>query len=149
MTAGAGCNWTANSNANWITVTSGASGTGNGAVGFIVPPNLGDARTGTITVAGHTFTVTQAALVCTYSINPTSLTVPAAGGNGTVAVSAGSGCGWTARSDDGWIKISSGTSGTGDGTVALSSGDHKGKNDRTGTLTIAGHSVHGHAVGRD
>ena len=55
------CAWTATSNAAWITVTSGASGTGNGSVGFSVGANSGPARGGTITVAGQTFTVNQAA----------------------------------------------------------------------------------------
>jgi ABC-type arginine transport system ATPase subunit len=40
-------------------VTSGTSGTGNGSVAFLILPNLGATRSGTITVAGQTFTVTQ------------------------------------------------------------------------------------------
>ncbi len=141
VTAGDGCQWTANSTANWITVTSGASGTGNGSVGFSVAPNPGTIRTGTITVADKTFTVMQSALPCTNSISPASLTVPAAGGTGTVAVSAESRCAWTARSEDGWIKISSGSSGNGNGTVTFIVADHKGKNGRTGTITVAGQTV--------
>jgi hypothetical protein len=54
------CAWSATSNASWITVTSGASGTGNGTVGFNVVANTGTSqRTGTLTIAGKTFTVTQ------------------------------------------------------------------------------------------
>lgn len=53
------CNWTAVSNDPWISITAGASGTGNGLVGFSVAANIGAARTGTITVAGQTFTVNQ------------------------------------------------------------------------------------------
>jgi hypothetical protein len=56
---GASCGWTAVSNSSFITVNSGASGTGNGTVGFTVAANTGPARTGTITIAGQTFTVTQ------------------------------------------------------------------------------------------
>jgi hypothetical protein len=49
------------SNAGCITVTSGASGTGNGTVGYSVAANGGSGeRQGTVTVAGQTFTVTQA-----------------------------------------------------------------------------------------
>ena len=47
VTAGAGCTWTAASNAAWITLTSGAGGTGNGAVGYSVAANAGAARDGT------------------------------------------------------------------------------------------------------
>ncbi len=58
---GSTCAWTAVSNDSWITVTSGAAGLGNGTVGFTVDPNSGDARTGSITIAGLTFNVTQEA----------------------------------------------------------------------------------------
>ena len=61
VTAGTGCAWTAASNVPWITVASGASGSGNGAVAYSVAANTGAARTGTMTVAGQTFTVNQAA----------------------------------------------------------------------------------------
>jgi hypothetical protein len=40
-------------------VTSGANGTGNGSVTFKVSANGGKQRTGTLTIAGKTFTVTQ------------------------------------------------------------------------------------------
>ena len=56
-----GCGWTATSNASFITVTSGASGTGNGTVDFSVATNTGPQRNGTVTIAGQTYTVTQAA----------------------------------------------------------------------------------------
>ena len=51
--------WTASSNNPWITVTSGSSGSGAGTVGYSVASNSGSARTGTITIAGQTFTVSQ------------------------------------------------------------------------------------------
>ncbi len=63
VTNGPGCAWTATSNAAWLTITSGASGTGSGSVNYLVPPLLpGDpARVGTITVnpGNHIYTVTQ------------------------------------------------------------------------------------------
>ncbi len=58
--SGGSCAWTASSNTAWITVTSGASGTGSGTVGYsYTANNTGDQRTGTITIAGKTFTLTQ------------------------------------------------------------------------------------------
>ena len=60
VTAPAGCSWTAISNAGWITVIAGASGTGNGTVTYDVDNYNGNGtRTGTLTIAGQTFTVTQ------------------------------------------------------------------------------------------
>lgn len=61
VTAGAGCTWSAVSNASFITITSGSSGSGNGTVNYSVAANAGSSsRNGTMTIAGQTFTVTQA-----------------------------------------------------------------------------------------
>jgi Viral BACON domain len=61
VTAPAGCSWTATSNAGWISITSGASGGGNGTVAYSAQANTGSARTGTLAIAGATFTLTQQA----------------------------------------------------------------------------------------
>jgi hypothetical protein len=68
------CGWTALSNDGWISVTSGSSGIGNGAVSHSVGSNTSNcvARTGTITIGGQAFTITQAAGAGSYSIAPTS-----------------------------------------------------------------------------
>ena len=54
--------WTAVSNAAWLTVNpASASGTGNGTVLFSYAANLSPTlQTGTLTISGQTFTVTQA-----------------------------------------------------------------------------------------
>ena len=61
------CTWTATSNVSWITITSGSSGTGSGTVSYSVSANTSSSsQTGTITIAGQTFSVTQAGLTaCT------------------------------------------------------------------------------------
>ncbi len=57
-----GCAWTAVSVAEWITVTNGASGSGNGEVSYSVLANgLTEERSGTIQVADKSFTITQEA----------------------------------------------------------------------------------------
>ena len=132
------CSWTAASNAAWLTVTSGATGTGDGEVAFTVAANTGAARTGTLTIAGQTFTVNQAT-GCSYSIDPVAQSMTAAGGAGTsIAVSTSSGCGWTAASNASWLTITSGSSGTGNGTVGFSAAPNTSGSGRSGTLTIAG-----------
>jgi hypothetical protein len=56
------CSWTAVSNDSWITITSGSSGIGSGTVSYSIAANTtGSSRTGTITIGGQTFTVTQTA----------------------------------------------------------------------------------------
>lgn len=137
VTSGPACAWTAVSNADWLAITSGASGTGNGTVGFSIAANGGGSRTGTISVAGQTFTVTQSALACTYTISPAADAVTAAGGTITVTVTAGGACGWVAASDVPWITVSSGATGSGNGTVNLSVAPNSGS-PRSGTATIAG-----------
>jgi hypothetical protein len=60
VTAPAGCAWTATSNASFINITSGASGSGAGSVAYSVAANGGTTqRTGGMTIASQTFNVTQ------------------------------------------------------------------------------------------
>jgi hypothetical protein len=61
VTADGGCAWTATSNASWIVVTGGATGSGNGTVSYSVAAYTGRPknRNGTITIAGQTFSVKQ------------------------------------------------------------------------------------------
>jgi hypothetical protein len=137
VTSTAGCGWTAVSNAQWLTISSGATGTGNGTVNFTAAANSGAARSGTLTIAGQTFTVDQAAS-CTASLNPTSQSIPVGGGAGApIAVTSTAGCGWTAVSNAQWLTISSGATGTGNGTVNFTAAANSG-GARSGTLTIAG-----------
>jgi BACON domain-containing protein/all-beta uncharacterized protein len=137
-----GCAWTATSNTSWIVITKGTSGTGNGSVSFTVDRNSGAARTGTLTIAGQTFTVSQAAAApCSYSISPTRQSIAASGGNGTVQVTTTSGCEWTAKSNASWIAITKGASGTGNGSVSYTVSKNESDEPRSGTLTIAGSTL--------
>ncbi len=61
LNTGGSCPWTAVSNDPWITVNLPAGGAGNGSVSYFFAANSGGGRTGSITAAGKTFTVTQAA----------------------------------------------------------------------------------------
>ncbi|MCD6600073.1 MAG: hypothetical protein J7L19_05855 [Dehalococcoidia bacterium] len=59
-----GCSWTAVTNESWITITSGSSGTGSGTVNYSVSANSSTSqKTGTMTIAGKTFTVTQDGII--------------------------------------------------------------------------------------
>ena len=77
VTTATACSWTATSNVPWITVSSGASGTGSGSVAYSVVANpTYFSRTGTLTVAGLSYTVTQAPLPDTVPpTQPTNVTV--------------------------------------------------------------------------
>jgi hypothetical protein len=140
VTAGSNCNWTATPAASWIEVTGGASGSGNGTVSYSVGANTSSTpRSGSMTIAGQTFTVNQAAAVaCSYAISPSRATFSAQGGTGTVNVTTGAGCGWSAASGESWIVITSGATGSGSGTVTYSVAPYSGRQgSRNGKITTA------------
>ena len=59
--AGQECEWSATSNTDWIRVTAGGNNRDSGSVHYTVAANPSPAaRTGTLTIGGWTFTVTQA-----------------------------------------------------------------------------------------
>lgn len=141
VTAGAGCAWTATANAAWLHVTAGANGSGNGNVDYGVDANpIAQARNGTLTIAGKTFTVDQsAAAACTFTILPRRAAYGSGGGGGSVAVSTQAGCAWTGVSNVAWITVTGGGSGSGAGTLTYSVAPYSGPpRRRVGTLTIAG-----------
>jgi hypothetical protein len=138
VTANAGCGWTATSQANWITINSGASGTGNGLVNYTVANNpLTSPRTGTITAQSQTLTVSQAAGggSCTFSISPPGMSFGSSGGSSSVNVTTQPGCSWQANSNDQWISITAGGMGTGSGPVFYTVTANPGP-ARTGTITV-------------
>jgi hypothetical protein len=137
VATGGGCSWTAVSNHPWLTVTAGASGTGNGAVSFAAAPETtGMARTGTLSIAGQTFTVTQGA-ACTFAISPEQRSIDAAAATMDVAVTTANGCTWTASMGVPWLSVNGPGSGTGNGSVQVAAAENTGA-ARTGIATIAG-----------
>ena len=137
-----GCSWTAVSNAtSWLTVTSGSTGTGSGSVTYSwIQRTSSMSRTGTLTIAGQTLTVTQSGN-CAFTVSSTSQTAAADGGPRSSTVTTTSNCGWTGVSNATWITVTSGSSGMGAGTVAFTVAANASANPRTGTLTIAGQTV--------
>jgi hypothetical protein len=59
VSAKEGCSWTASSNASWVTVAEGATGSGDGTVRLLVQPNQGPDRSTTLTIAGQPFELRQ------------------------------------------------------------------------------------------
>lgn len=139
VTTGSTCTWTAVSNVSWI-VLSAAGFTGNGTVVATVAANTStSSRTGTLIVAGRTFTVSQQGGSCTYTLSSSGASIAAAGGSGSVGVGAsGTNCAWTAVSAASWVSVAP-ASGSGGGTVYYNVGANTGS-ARTTTLTIAGKS---------
>jgi hypothetical protein len=142
VTTGTACSWTATSHVSWITIASGATGTGIGTVTYSVAANpTGSVRTGTLTIAGKTVTITQLANSCMYSLGTTSASVPSTANTGSLSVVTGTACSWTATSNVSWITVTGGVSGTGIGTVTYSVAANLTGGVRIGTLTVAGQTV--------
>ena len=139
VTATSGCAWTATSNAAWISITSEDTGSGNGVVSYVLRDNSSASpRTGTINIAGQTFSITQdGSNNCTYSISPKLKSFSSNGGTGIVNVSASSGCSWTAASNAGWITITVGADGN---VVSYAVAANLSKSPRVGTMLIAGNT---------
>ncbi len=82
---------------------------------------------------------------CDVSVAPVNHAFPAGGGSGVVSVNATAGCAWTAVSNAAWITVTSGASGSGNGTVRFAVADYAPESQdaavRRGTLSIAGHTV--------
>ncbi len=137
------CSWTASvsgASAGWLSITSGSSATGNGTVSYKVAENTDTGtRTGTITIAGHKFTVTQEG-ACGFTLSPTSQTFTTSGGSGSFAIDASdSTCLWTAASSDAtWLNFTTAKSGTGDGTIGYTVSANTGTDQRSGTITVTG-----------
>jgi len=140
-----GCPISAVSNSGFITnVVGTVDANGAGTVTYTVQANPGTAtRTGTITINGQTFTVTQGSS-CTYAVYPTVRPFTSGGGtNGRFTVITQSGCPWTATTNAPWITITEGaqpTSGT--GRVRYTVAANTTTATRVGTITINGTVTH-------
>ena len=92
VTAPQGCSWTASApGGSFVSITAGASGSGNGSVSYSVLQNsTGALRSTTLTIAGQSFDVTQSAsgtalfaLSATASPTQVALSWASIGGGGT------------------------------------------------------------------
>lgn len=63
ISVNSGCLWNASTTNNWISITSGSNGNGSGNCYYVVSSNTtGATRTGSILIAGQTFTIKQYAI---------------------------------------------------------------------------------------
>ena len=101
-------------------MTSGATGSGPGSVAFSASANPNTSpRTGTITIAGQTFTVDQAAAACTYTLPADDHLVIAGGVIGRRSTAPRVRLDGVSNNTS-WLTVTSGASGSGPGTVAFS-----------------------------
>jgi hypothetical protein len=137
VVASTGCPWAATSNASFLSITSGASGNGSGSVSYQVTANSGPTRSGTLTIAGQTFTVTETGTTSpTLNLSRSSLnfgysaSLVTSPQTITITFTGGSSVAWTVSSNQPNITVAPG-SGSGNGTfqVTASAG-------ASGTITV-------------
>src|SRR5262249_36625763 len=75
---------------------------------------------------------------CAYAIAPAGQTFATMGGAGGVNVTTTSDCGWNAASNSGFITVTSGGGGAGNGTVNFTAAPNTSSTPRIGTITVAG-----------
>ncbi len=73
---------------------------------------------------------------CTFTISPTSKTFTDKGGKGSITVTTGAGCAWTASESADWVLFTSGASKTGSGTVTYSVAPNTTTSMRTTSIGI-------------
>lgn len=77
---------------------------------------------------------------CSYSLSTSSRSFSTAGGSDTVNLTTTSGCQWKAMSNNSWITITSGTSGSGSGTIGYTVAANTGT-ARQGSITAGGKTL--------
>ena len=87
-----------------------------------------------------TKTITVAAAPCSFTVAPSSITVPSGGGSGTISVATTAGCAWTATTSLNWITMNP-SGGSGATSVNYSVAANTGAASRIGIVTVAGHNV--------
>ena len=147
--------WTAQSQANWLTVMPACqSGAGNGNVVYAASPNPTMAnRSGAIVVrcidgnvGAATHTVSQPA--ATAMISADGHTFDAAGETFNVDVTTDDIVNWTIVENISWLSIVGSTSRIGPGIVTLAASENLTVDSREADMAIAGHAFHVAQKGR-
>jgi hypothetical protein len=152
ITTQAGCTWTAEPDASWITIVGGQAGSGPGVISFRVSDNWAPPRQSVVKVrwptvsAGQNLRVSQAG--CLYAVSTDAISIAAAGGAGTFNViqaadpitcggATQDACRWEARSDVPWITITTSMPSKGDNPVNFTVAANTSGAARTGTIAVA------------
>ena len=156
VTTQAGCSWTAEADAPWISVTAGQAGSGPGVVSFRVSDNWDAPRRSVVKVrwptvtAGQNLQVMQAG--CLYAVSVATFNIAAGGGPGrfdVIQISEPNTCGgptqsaclWSAQSDVPWITVTTSMPQAGDNPVSFTVAANPTAAARTGRITVRDKTV--------
>jgi all-beta uncharacterized protein len=136
VTTAAGCAWTVSGNPSWTSASPSAA-MGAGISTVTVQANSGGARSATFQIAGREFRVAQLAAPCTYTVKPLLFDLSDNKQTRRIDVTTQPACPVGARSSVSWIQIASSPS-FGSGEVTLKIEENRGRDSRTGLVTISG-----------
>src|SRR5258708_5400648 len=137
-----GCVWSVTSGTNWITVNSPTNNTNSGTVSYNVSANPTHlSRTGLVSIAGQTLTISQDPAPCTFTLGFTSTNYSFGLVNDSVSVGTLTGCVWTATSGTNWITITTPANNTNSGTVSYTVSANPTHLSRTGLVSIAAQTL--------
>jgi hypothetical protein len=138
VVVGGSAQWASASNASWLTVALGETGSGTGSVFIIADPytDTSRSRTGTVTIAGQTIYFTQRGYEL--SISPQVAQIGSNAGAGEFGVAAPLSAIWEAIVTEPWITINGGPNGIGNGTVRYSVVANTTGQARTGKIIVSG-----------
>ena len=132
------------------TITQDGVAQGTGTTSWPIPRDLAQgvvyfwrarATNGTITTAFSAIESFRAGGgLCSYVLSTTAVSAGASGGSFTITITTSSACSWFAIADDGFIVLTSPSSGAGNGSITFSVLANTGA-ARTGRLTVAGQAV--------
>ena len=142
VSAAATCPWTVAAMPGWVTLAPGANGTGNGSFSYTVAANSGAARSASGLVTGpgvaSTWNVNQGAGACaSWSVTPNNTGLPSGAYSGTVAVTAAPACNWSLGALPSWLTVTSGGSGSGNGSIGYTAAVNSGA-ARSATVLLSG-----------
>ena len=129
------CPWQASSHEDWIKVIDG-KGDGPGEATFKVLANPETKpRQGTLSVGTKRLSIRQKAALCQAKLAPTSLGLPAAGGEDAFGIEAEDGCRWRAKSQVPWLRLGK-TSGSGAAKVVVTAKANPDPAPRSGQIEV-------------
>ncbi len=133
--------WTATTNVDWVIFTSSATGSGNGNISYTVRGNpFGMPRSGTVTVTPSSGSAQGLVIMQRageLNISPSSQNVEGSGASGTLTVNSNDPVlQWTATSNQPWLTIMSGSTGTGPGPIRWIAAANTDTSARTGIITV-------------
>ena len=135
------CEWTARAESDWLTFSAPATGQGPADLAFSVRPNPSTLpRSVVVSVGDQRATISQEGATCPWNVSPSEVVVGPAAEDRTIRLSTEDSCSWVVRSRESWVRVVSGTTGTGNASIVLRVARNDGP-ERTAIVEVPGGTV--------